>query len=391
MSEGEGVDYSPDEPTESRKRSRREPSSEEEDALAEVRQARRQRAEAEQQLKSGVSEAGAKFETPARIRDVLKTAKTFNEYKDARTFRFLHLFSGKRDVLGKEILRQCSVEGLRAEICALDREREGGPDMLADQPYQDLIRDAAKGDFDASHAGYPCGSFSRVRYVETEGMPGPVRSLQHIYGLPTNTQKQQKEADQGTIMCVRSLNITAEVIQAQRRRGVPEAATLENPPGSETGFEGPSWELPESKQFREQFNITWVDYNTCAFQQKERIRWFKPGRFAGRMKGLDALVRSCRCPSGFEHQTLRGRERTAAAAEYPKELCEVYAKLLIKVWKTTLNLEWWRWQAESKEEEVNRLQKAWMMSKEKRLIPRPIDKKDMQQRMSLKRAVRGGR
>ena len=387
MSDGEEVDYSPEEPQGDRKRDRKETSSEEEEALAgQLRQARRLRTE---QSASSRSEVASKYEAPRRTLEVLKTTKTFNDYKNTRTFRFLHLFSGKRDVLGKEILRQCHAEGLRAEICALDKERDGGPNMLADQPYQDLVRDASKGDFDASHAGYPCGSFSRVRYVETEGMPGPVRSLQHIYGLPTNTQKQQKEADQGTIMCVRSLNITAEVIQAQRRRGVPEAAALENPPGSETGFEGPSWELPESKQFHEQFDITWVDHNTCAFQQKERVRWFKPGRFAGRMKGLDEIVRPCRCPSGFEHQALRGRERTAAAAEYPRELCEVYAKLLVKVWKTTLNLEWWRWQAEEKEEEVNRLQKAWMVSKKKRLIPRPIDGKDMEQRRYLKRAYEG--
>ena len=170
--------------------------------------------------------------------------------------------------------------------------------MLADQPYQDILRDAEKGDFDASHAGYPGGSFSRVRYVDTPDMPGPVRSLQHIYGLPTNSAKQQKEADRGTIMCVRSLNITAEVIQSQRKRGVPEAATLENPPGSDTGFEGPSWELPESKQFHEQFDTLWVEYNTCAFQKKERLRWFKPGRFAGKLRGLDELVRPCTCPSG---------------------------------------------------------------------------------------------
>ena len=271
----------------------------------------------------------------------------------------------------------------------MDKERDGGPDMLADQPYQDLVRVAAKGDFDASHAGYPCGSFSRVRYVDTPGMPGPVRSLQHIYGLPTNSEKQQREADQGTIMCVRSLNISAEVIEASRRRGVPEASTLENPPGSDTGFEGPSWELPESKQFSEQFNILWVEYNTCAYQQRERVRWFKPGRFAGRLRGLEELIRPCTCPSGFERQPLKKKEKTAAAAEYPRELCEAYTKLVVTAWKTTLNLEWWRWQAEEKEKEVNRLQKAWMTSKQKRLVPRPVERGVMEQRRFLKRAYEG--
>ena len=175
----------------------------------------------------------------------------------------------------------------------------------------------------------------------------------------------------------------------ERRRGVPEASTLENPPGSETAFEGPSWELPESKQFHEQFDIVWVDYNTCAFQQKERLRWYKPGRFAGRLRGLDELIRPCTCPSGFEHEPLKGKEKTAAAAEYPKELCEVYARILLKVWKTTLNLEWWRWQADVKEKEVNQLQRAWMISKERRLVPKPVEQGSMNDRRWLKRAYEG--
>ena len=88
-------------------------------------------------------------------------------------------------------------------------------------------------------------------------------------------------------------------------------------------------------------------------------------------------------------QALRGKQKTAAAAEYPRELCEVYAKILLKVWKTTMNLEWWRWQAEAKEKEVNQLQKAWMTSKEKRLVPRPLETKTMDQRRFLKRAYEG--
>ena len=86
------------------------------------------------------------------------------------------------------------------------------------------------------------------------------------------------------------MNITAEVIQAQRRRGVPEVATLENPPKSDTGFERPSWELPAAKQFHNQFDTLFVDYNTCAFQQKARVRWLQPGRFAGSLSRLSEAL-----------------------------------------------------------------------------------------------------
>ena len=39
--------------------------------------------------------------------------------------------------------------------------------------------------------------------------------------------------------------LLGEIIQSQRRRKVPEAATLENPPGSESQTEGSMWALPE--------------------------------------------------------------------------------------------------------------------------------------------------
>ena len=64
------------------------------------------------------------------------------------------------------------------------------------------------------------------------GGPPAVRNLEHIYGLPTNTPEQQKEADEGSLLSIRSTNLLGEQIQAQRRRQVPEAATLENPPGT---------------------------------------------------------------------------------------------------------------------------------------------------------------
>ena len=70
------------------------------------------------------------------------------------------------------------------------------------------------------------------------------------------------------------------------------------------------------------------------------MKWFKPGKFAGRLDGLPSLGRKCGCPAGFGHQQLVGKELTDKAAEYPVELCLEYAKLVVKAWKRTLDLEW---------------------------------------------------
>ncbi len=37
---------------------------------------------------------------PQRIRKALEKAKDFGQFKERRTFRFLHLFSGEKDALG---------------------------------------------------------------------------------------------------------------------------------------------------------------------------------------------------------------------------------------------------------------------------------------------------
>ena len=43
---------------------------------------------------------------PDRISDALKAARDFPEYQELRKFRFLHMFSGKEDVLGNGTARR---------------------------------------------------------------------------------------------------------------------------------------------------------------------------------------------------------------------------------------------------------------------------------------------
>ena len=115
-------DYSPDEAPEAAKQEPTEDSSEAEDALEEVRRSRRQRLG----LQTGDKpKEESKFFLPGRVREALEKSKTFNEFKQNRIFRFLHLFSGRRDVLGREILRLCQSQrgAQRGGMCL--RQREG--------------------------------------------------------------------------------------------------------------------------------------------------------------------------------------------------------------------------------------------------------------------------
>ena len=93
-----------------------------------------------------------------------------------------------------------------------------------------------------------------------------MRSLEFIYELPTNNPRQQGEADRGSLLAIRSEQVTAEVLQSQRHRKVPECGTLENPPGSEDRMEGPAWGLPELDKFMKDFGCEEAVFNTCAYQ-----------------------------------------------------------------------------------------------------------------------------
>ena len=55
------------------------------------------------------------------------------------------------------------------------------------------------------------------------------------------------------------------------------------------------------------------------------------------------------------------------AERYPKALCDKVAKLVVSVWKRSLNLEWWRYQVLNKGETVSEVQKGWLANEERRL------------------------
>ena len=83
--------------------------------------------------------------------------------------------------------------------------------------------------------------------------------------------------------------------------------------------------------------------------------------------GVRDLSRVCRCPAWVVHESLVGKEKTEASGEYPDLLCNEIATKVIRAWKRTLNLEWWRNQVKIKGEEVSELQRKWLENEEKKM------------------------
>ena len=301
---------------------------------------------------------------PERVRRALRFSDDFEAFRKARKFRFLHLFSGPKDPLGQAIEVEAAKSRLSVEVVAWDKKISSSHDLSKVANFEPIVKEVEEGGFDYVHSGFPCGSFSRARHNAMPGQPGPVRSKESIYGLGGNTQQQQAEADRGTHMATQSARVYEAQVTSAKRRQVPPASTMENPPGDQVS--GSAWDLGEIEGALRRTEGKMIHYNTCAFMSKEKTRFFKPGVWAGRLENITKLQKVCRCPTWVSHLTLAGKELTEKAAEYVPELAAAVAVEVVATWKRTLNLEWWRWQLETKTQQVNELQRAWLENENKK-------------------------
>ena len=316
--------------------------------------------------KDGTAFANNNF-VPARIQEALDAAKDFKDFKEKRIFKYLHLFSGPQDNLAVAIKEECEAGDFRVEVESVDIRIDKDHDLKDTKKWMSWEEKVAGGEYDGSHAGFPCGSFSMLRWRPSPGMPKPVRSSEYPYGLPTNDERQQREADQGTLFATWSVKLLKEQSRSMRRRGVPEVCTAENPPGSAERTECPAWDLPEVRKGLEEVEANFVEFHTCAYMQSEKKRFYKPAKWGGRLEGIRSLSKVCRCPSWVNHIQVVGKEASTKAGVYPPDLCKAIAKLIVASWKRTLNLEFWRHRCSRASQEVSSLQQKWLANEEKRL------------------------
>ena len=253
---------------------------------------------------------------------------TEEEYKAARTFVFLHHFAGGKDGLKVALEKEAEKRNMKVKVFSI--EKKNGSDLLATQPYQSNLKDLKEGNVDGYHSGFPCATYSRLRWNDREGYPGPLRSKTEPYGFRSLSAKEKKEADDGTIMMVRSIEAcrALEINEAEFR--IPAFYTMENPPPSNAGNGQhiSAWEMPEMEDFMASApSFQRVLFHTCRYQSDvaQGMRFKKPQMFGGSLPGLARLGRFCNCTGG--HLEVVGHERSQASGEYPKELCEVYAEI----------------------------------------------------------------
>ena len=242
----------------------------------------------------------------------------------------MHHYAGPEDPLSTAMRNEALAEGIRLKTISVEKE-SGTGDLMADEPYTTHLRWARRGYIDAYHAGFPCSTFSRLRFRKSPNMPGPVRTKDEPYGKKANTAEQQASCDSATIMACRAIDMATAVCKRPQLTKVPPVSTLENPPPSDVDGHLSAWELGEMDSFRETEPHNVVTFNTCGYESHIKVgeRHYKPQMFAGSLHGLRSLHRECQCGKPSNHDFITGPQKSKASATYPKELCVEYAKLAI--------------------------------------------------------------
>ena len=177
------------------------------------------------------------------------------------------------------------------------------------------------------HLGTPCGSWSRARRGPAGSAWAPIRSSEHIWGLPNLAQHDAQKVKVGN----RTLRQSCQAIASCVKLGIP--VSIENPVNSLL------WQAPPMAQLLQHPSCRVVTLDQCAWQ----ARWRKRTRIAAWNAGdLCHLHKLCsgsaqQCTfTGKPHILLSGRIPgssklwTSLAQEYPKRLSKDLAKTLCK-------------------------------------------------------------
>ena len=256
-----------------------------------------------------------------------------SSWRASMSFVFLHLFCGPVDILAEELAKAGKEQGIVVETEGYDLAK--GHDLRCPQLAAQIRAKARTGHYAGGHSGFPCSTFSKLRWRVAPGYPGPVRSRAHIYGLPGNTPQEQREADEGSWFAIASTEILTD-IEKSATPGFEKPTTVENPPETGHSQAGSAWYLPEVFRWTERAGTEFADFNMCKYVTGDEPKHKKPCRFAGRLRGLHRLSGCCACPPGTVHSPVVETASKGSAA-YPRELCRQYAKLVVETWVRSSN------------------------------------------------------
>ena len=197
-------------------------------------------------------------------------------------------------------------------------------DLSSEKVVDYWLKEIKAGRVHGMHAGPPCSTWSRARFIWWCPGPRPVRSEEEPWGIAGLTQSEQKAVDLGNLL----LKVTFALATALALAG--GFFTIEHPEDPGRGY--PSiWKLVEMITLLASSGSIVAKFDQCRFGLAAR----KATMIGGNLQGLKE-INGCRCNHARgEHKPLMGQDDTGRfltsyAQEYPSALCQALAKAFVE-------------------------------------------------------------
>jgi len=168
--------------------------------------------------------------------------------------------------------------GLR--VMALDNDDSNGGnaahELLRDQVFEHLLRLATRGEFLGIFAAPPCSTFSIARFAPhvegRDGGPPPIRTRQHIRGIPNCPTQYRKSLREANVLVDRTCSILKAATEAGSEwalknpcdRGVPVAHGGRRDLYSDPRH-GSIWQMPEVIELAQHASCHTATFPMCHF------------------------------------------------------------------------------------------------------------------------------
>ena len=98
-------------------------------------------------------------------------AESLEECYNKRELTFIHHVAGPNDPLTAAVKPEAEKEKVKIKCISCEKSKGTG-NLLENEPYSTHLRWARKGYVDAYHPGYPCSTFSKLRFRPADGHAG---------------------------------------------------------------------------------------------------------------------------------------------------------------------------------------------------------------------------
>ena len=218
---------------------------------------------------------------------------------------------------------------LQADVAQFDILIRSEDDLLNDQAFSKLMKLAASGMIAYCACSPACCHYSRLKL--RPGGPPALRTPQYLDGVPGLSGQELQKVQESNLMLERCIQLLHAVIASGGH------GHLEQPSSAM------SWEEPIVRAFIKLHACSCIFVSACGYGRD----WHKNWMFATTFSALRSIGFKCNHPQGT-HQSLQGTRTESGhflsreTAEYPSDLCQAIAKIILPLLSTngfTLNVD----------------------------------------------------